>query len=312
MKRFKQIKILFALTSLLSLIGCTKPSSSNGSKGFAKPELTEQNISRNGCLNVEALQGLFNPASIPYSALEVTTDYKPDTDFTLTKTLFHTHAAFDVKDTTTSNIFILNQPTQSDCLTAQAKTVSGELLTFKVTKSSANSISLSLQKPADTQTSEYRKEGLERKFQPIRYDIEALDNNHLRVSTTVKSFDAHCRSGNVIIATIQKDYYWTLNGTLPTQVNVAENFYNTYLKTIKSDVITNPEVPVPTEPIPEPTPTPAPENPTPTPENPTPLPPPGAEVVPTDIPAGYVSISVADLKNLKMKEVREDLAKCTF
>ena len=314
MKHFNQIKVLLTISTLISLVACTKPSSSSESKPYVKPELLEQNITRNGCLNVEALQGMFRPDTIPFAALEVTTDYKPDTDFTLTKTLFHTHAAFDVKDTTTANIFILQQPSQSDCMTATAKTISGELLTFKVTKSSPRSITLVLQKPEDNQTSDYRKEGLERKFQPIRYDIDALDTNHLRVSTTVKSFDAHCRSKNIVIATFQKDYYWSMGGALPTQVNVAESFYNTYLTTIKSDAITNPEVPVPVEPTPtpvEPTPQPQPQ-PVPTPENPTPLPPPGADVVPNDIPAGYISVSVADLKNLKLKDVREDLKKCTF
>jgi len=304
MKQFTLIKVLFSISLILAFTGCTNSSSSNGSGKFTKPELTAQNISRNGCLNIEAVQSLFRPDSNGYPALEVTTDYKPDSDFTSAKTLFHTHAAFDVRDTSTSSIFILQQSTQSDCLTAQAKTASGELLTFKIMKSSPTSISLSLQKPDETQTSTYRKEGLERKFQPIRYDIEVLDNSHLRVNTTVKSFDAHCRSKNIIIASIQKDYYWNPSGSLPSQVIVAESFYNTYLTTVKSDVAPTPEVPIPTEPVPTPQPTP---------ENPTPVPPvPGADVVPADLPAGYISVSVDDLRILKAKAAREDISRCTY
>jgi hypothetical protein len=284
MKHLNFFKIILTAT-LIFAAGCSKSSKSKESGTFAPPELKEQNIARDGCLNVEALQSLFRPDSISYVALEVATDYKPDSDFTTAKTLFHTNAAFDLRDLATSRIFILNQPIQSDCTTVHARTVSGEKLTFKITRSTPSSISMSLQKPDDSASiSTYRKEGLEKKFQPIRYEIEALEDTHLRVITTFKSFDAHCRSKNIIIASIQNDYFWAYGGSeIPTQINVAEEFYKSLLSSFKADAVINPLPPLP-----------------------------GSDGIPADLPSGYVSVSVEDLRNLKLKEVREDLKKCTY
>ena len=236
------------------------------------------------------------------------------------KALFHTHAAFDVRDISTANIAVLSRPTQSDCETVTAYTVSGEPLIFKITKSSTKSISLALQKAEGEAIADYRKEGLDKKFHPIRYDIEAIDNTHLRVLTTYRTFDAHCRSKTKAISTIQKDYHWaSFGGGIPTEVAISQIFYENFLSTLRADGTPLPQplpeptpelqVPGPDQLVPVPQPEPGvPQQPA-VPQNPeTPVqPPPGA-----DAPAGYVNVSVSDLKTLKNRVVKEDLIKCTY
>ncbi len=309
MNNLKKIHLFLALVILLLLTSCSNSSSSGGGSKLGVPVLSEQNLNKNGCFNVEALQGLF---SAEYPALELTSDFTPDSDLSRVKALFHTYAAYDVKDTTTSGISILSRPTQTDCSTVTAYTVSGEPLVFKITNSTSKSISLSLQKAEGEEISTYRKDGLDKKFHPIKYEIEAVDNTHLRVLTRYRTFDAHCRSKTKSISTIQKDYHWAaFGGAVPSEVVISQNFYNNFLSTLKADANPAPQ-PIP-EPVPEqPAPVPQPEPGVPQPVDPqnpeTPVqPPPGAEA-----PAGYVSVSVAELKNLKNRVVKEDLIKCTY
>lgn len=322
MTNSKKIQLLLALAILLILSGCTNSSSSGSGSGSnpGAPVLTEENLNKNGCFNVQALQGLF---SAEFPALEVTSDFIPDTDLSRVKALFHTHAAFDVRDTSTSNIIILSRPSQADCNTVTAYTVSGEPLVFKITKNTPKSISLSLQKTEGETIPDYRKDGLDKKFHPIKYDIEAININHLRVLTTYRTFDAHCRSKSKAISTIQKDYHWsTFGNDIPSEVAISKSFYENYLSTLRADENPLPQpVPGPDQPVTVPQPEPGvPQQPQPVPEQPVvpqPInpqnpetlvqPPPGAEA-----PAGYINVNVSDLKSLKNRIVKEDLVKCTY
>ena len=336
MKNFKIAHYLLGFSAITIFSACTNSTSSKGIPHGMIPVLTEQSISQNGCLNVNMLQGLLGPNASDYPAIEVTTDYKPDTAFGTTKALFHTHAAFDVRETSTANLQLFLQPVQNDCQTVVSKTASGETLNFKVTKSSPRSISLALQKPEDAQLSTYRQEGLEHKYEPIRYEIEALENMHLRVVTTFRSFDAHCRSNKIQLSTITKDYYWAKSGDLlPKEVAVSEAFYNSYLSTLKNGNSPEP-MPVP-GPTPEPTPAPEtptdPANPQPqpvapvtpqpvSPEQPTPVPAPENPVLPSvhvadaaipgEVQPGYIAVSVPELKRVLSIEIKENLVKCTY
>ena len=171
---------------------------------------------------------------------------------------------------------------------------------LKITKNTPKSISLSIQKAEGETIADYRKEGLDKKFHPIKYDIEAININHLRVLTTYRTFDAHCRSKSKAISTIQKDYHWsTLGSDIPSEVAISQSFYENYLSTLRAD-----ENPLP-QPVPEQPVVPQPINP----QNPETLvqPPPGAEA-----PAGYINVNVSDLKSLKNRIVKEDLVKCTY
>lgn len=299
-----KIQLLIALAILLILSGCTNSSSSGTGSNIGAPVLTEESLNKNGCFNVQALQGLF---SAEFPSLEVTSDFIPDSDLSRVKALFHTHAAFEVRDTSTANIIVLSRPSQADCSTVTAYTVSGEPLVFKITKSTPKSISLTLQKAEGEAIADYRKEGLDKKFHPIKFDIEAVDITHLRILTTYRTFDAHCRSKAKAISTIQKDYYWgSLGSGIPNDVVISKSFYENFLSTLKADGNTLPQpepgvpLPVPEQPVvPQPG---VPQNP----ETPV-QPPPGAEA-----PAGYVSVNVSDLKNLKNRVVKEDLIKCTY
>lgn len=261
---------------LFALIGCNKSTSSDSGISHQMPVINEQSAVRNGCLNIEAIQGLFNTNS-NYPGLEITTDFQPDSKLSNTKALFHTNAAFGVRNITTSDIFILINPVQVDCATISAKTVSGENLNFTVTSSSPGFLSFFLQKSGDQNIPQYRIEGLEKKLQPIRYDIQILSSTHLRVITTYKSFDANCRSGKLITSTIQRDYIWSQQSSeLPAEIALNESFYNRYLSTLIED---DPSLP---QPYPQ-----------------------------VELRPGYINISVDKIRNISLKAVREELKRCT-
>ncbi len=272
MAYLKFINLLLTITLLIAIFGCSDSSSSDKNTiNYKMPVINEQSVVRNGCMNIQAVQNLFHANAI-YPGLEITTDFKPDSKLSNTKALFHTNAAFGVRNVMTSDIFILMNPVQEDCSSITAKTVSGEALKFSITSSSPSSLSFSLQNRTDANLPNYRKEGLEKKLQPIRYDVQILSGTHLRISTTYKSFDAHCRSNKLIHSIIQKDYVWSeQQEQLPVEIALSENFYNTYLSTV---TIEEPSLPQ-------------------------------AELKP-----GYIHISVDELRNLSLKAVKEELKRC--
>lgn len=272
----KLFNLLLAITLFIAIAACNKSSSSNeNDTSYTMPVMNEQSTVRNGCINIQAIQSLFNMSSI-YPGYEITTDFNPDSKLSNTKSLFHTNAAFSLKEITTSDIHILLNPTQADCSSVLAKTISGEALNFTVSSSSPYYISFSLQKPTDSNLTNYRKEGLEKKLQPTRYDIQILSSTHLRVTTFYKSFDANCRGSKLTASSIQKDYIWGQDSSqLPTEIALKESFYSTYLSTIIADE------PILPQPFPQ-----------------------------ADLQPGYIYVSVDKLRSLSLRNAKEELKIC--
>ncbi len=266
-------------------LSCEKAANSDVNPEAGLPILTEQNVSRNGCLNLEALRTVLSPNT---PALEVVTDFVPDPKLNQTKALFHTYAAFDVKNTTTSEIFFLKNPIQNDCATILSMTASGEYLKYKITKSSLDSIYFELTGAEESNLPAYRSESLEKKLQAFKFHIQIITNTHFRVAITYRSFDAHCRSKFQPVSNIYKDYYWSQFGEpLPTEVKVSKNFYSQFTSTLVPEATIS-------QPVNEDLPILFPE--------PIPL---------SDESNHFISVSISELKGLKTRALREEFIKCS-
>lgn len=352
---------LFLVSALVSLVGCSD--SSGGGDKAAIPKLDEGSVSANGCLNLQAVHNLLGSGAS--GAIKVTSDFKADSKLSGKKALFHTNAAFDLRDTDVTSIFPLLNPTQTGCETVQAQTLSGDTLDFKVISSSSHSLKIAVQKATGENLKDYQKDALNDRMHVKEYEFTVINPMHLRVVSTYKGFDAHCKGKKPVTNTIQEDFYWGMG--LPGEVLVSDSFYNQYLSTVNLDGT-----------IPDPiatTPAPAPETPAPgtqvppvdsgapidaanpgTPVDPTA--PPGDPSVPvdpavptpeapvvtdpsnpeapgtpapadpanpggifpamfrtaqaSDIPAGYVKISVDEIRNLLRKPIKAEYVRCAF
>lgn len=310
---------------------CNSNSSSDGETKGSFPTMGAQSISRNGCLNLAVIQERLSSGSYP--AVEVTTDFQPDPSLNPRKNLFHTYSAFDVREITTSDIAPLLAPVQSDCSEVQAHTISGETLTYKVASTSDNSITVELVKPkGNDQISEYRLKALQKKMQPTKIKVDILSATALRVTTTYRGFDAHCRGSKPLVSTIQKDYMWAMNQNMvPKEVAIRDSFYQKVVSALKSptDSTYTPE------PAPEPEAEPQPEPFVPSPTDPTiPVSPndpttptipglPGtaeAPVLPSPVSfvvanevntsSDYRTVSLGELRTIETKQAKDEYVRC--
>ncbi|MFN8791518.1 MAG: hypothetical protein ACK5Y2_08715 [Bdellovibrionales bacterium] len=233
-----------------SLLGCdpgarVKKDSLADLKG-----LEEAEVSPEGCLNVKIVNQVLR--SGPYPILQVTTDFQGDSSMNSRKGLFHTHSAFDLKETKTSSFQILRNAEQDKCDTVVAQTLSGIPLTYKVTSSSPTSLKLSLEKSWSDLLREYEREALKERKIPFELEIRRMGLFHLRVFQTYRGFDAHCRSKKTLTHKIQTDYMWApSSANLPSQIMMSESFYRRVLTTINADGTILPLPPVAPPPVSE-------------------------------------------------------------
>ena len=296
---------------VVSLTACSN-SSSNEDKG-SFPNFSAQNVSPNGCLDLALIQQRLNSGSYP--ALAVTTDFQTDSSLSTRKELFHAYSALDARNIATSDIAVFLNPAQSGCNQVTANTASGEQLVYKVTSSSENSISIEIQNPADEAMSSYRLKALKKKMHPTKYKVEILSPTHLRVATTYRGFDAHCRGSKAITSTVQKDYIWGRSAEeLPAQVQVKDRFYQKAISAVKTSGGSFTPLPTPADGTPvDSGSTVTPEYTMPgTPENPW-LPQPVSlatlnEVVPN---SDYRTVDLQEIRTLVAKPAKDEIVKCT-
>lgn len=267
--------ILFLVLGLVP--GCSF--SSGGSSAVLEnkkmPLIIPQELALDGCINITFLQSRFEESAGHYPALVATTDFQADPDLSVTKIQFQTYASFDLRDIETQDIQFLIQPVQEGCSRVRAKTVSGEELVFQISQQRETGISLSLQDPSNADLSRYRKEGLRNKRQPIRYDVSIIAPTHLRIQTTYRGFDPHCRSQRIVISKIQRDYYWAPDSSsLPIQVGVQQTFLQSFLSTLQPQEAGYYEI-----------------------------------VSQED---GFALVNVSDMRSLLTKSVKDELSKCVF
>lgn len=230
----KELFFVSIISLGFSITACTKASLSKADNLLNQlPILSNQSVSPQGCLNVQALQATMQNQAASFPAISVSTDFDLVTDAGRSKELFLTNSALDVREMQVSDIQILNLPEQSDCEKVTSRTASGETLTYRVTRADVRSISLRLEKNEASDLADYRRKGLNSKLHPLKYDIEILDGTHLRTRVTYKTFDPRCRSSQNIQATLQTDYFWAAGREfLPAEVQMAEDFYNRFLSTL--------------------------------------------------------------------------------
>lgn len=303
--------LILAIVGFCIVLGCGKSTSTTSNQNPTFPVMSPKDVTKDGCLNVELMQGLIAIDTENSPGYQIITDFQPDEKLNSTKKAYHTFSAFDLKKIGTHDIVILNQPTQEACSRVSAKTASGETLNYKVVGSSDSFIKLVLNKIDHNGLSGYRAEGLESKLHPLEYEISILNGTHIRVRTKYKSFDAHCRGKSQPTSKAQTDYIWArTEAYLPSEVAIAEPFYRKFLTTVSGNTAT------PVEPSPMPPPVSEPEA-------------PGDTEVPpadeTDLSVlrtstlnqvriasqdGYVLVPVAEVSNLLQHPVREELKRC--
>lgn len=335
LENYLLLSLFFA--SHLFVVACTRTSLSKADNLLNQlPILSNQSISPQGCLNLQALHATLKNHAASFPALSVTTDFNLVTEAGRAKELFLTNSALDVKEMQVSDVQILNSVEQTDCEKVSSKTASGEILTYRIMKADARSISLKLEKNENLDLIEYRRIGLNGKLHPLKYDIEIMDGTHLRTRVTYKSFDARCRTSQSIQATLQTDFFWAaVPDLLPSEVQISETFYNKFLSTlpygpspmpigIPAGPIENPQDPQPL-PVPQPIVTEPPVE-TPPPEAESPSDPevgnpqepgemPSARPAGLIVPAvqaanGYVFIPISELVENSQKRMKEELIKC--
>ncbi len=243
MNLFKIASFLAASLITAYLAGCNRTSGKAESMGPLLPVIDLKQLEKDGCLNVEQLHNQFQGEAANSPGYQITTNFIADNVLSTTKAQYHTFSAFDLKDITTSDIGIFNQPVQNDCSTLTARTSSGEELNFNITRIMPNSIKLELVRNTNSELPSYRQEALNQKLHPFEYELQVLGSHHLRVITKYKSFDPHCRGTYLATSTLQTDYMWAGRASLlPTTVPISVAFLKTYLRST-DDMGSAPEVP---------------------------------------------------------------------
>lgn len=209
----------------LSFCACQRNDSDNN-VNTVLPLAQTVDFVKDGCLNIQVLQQLFNQNRKAFPAIQVTTDFVVLSNVSQIKKQFYTHSAFDLKETDTRLIHFLLNPTQVGCSEVISQSASKEVLKFKVIKSNQNILRLRIIKSESNQL-----------MQVYELELTSIGPHHIQVVSWYKSLDFHCRGTDVITFEIHQDFFWASQKTeLPVEITLNKLFLTQYLTTFEDEI----------------------------------------------------------------------------
>lgn len=222
----------FACFFFIFSLSCSKSSNQKS----AKYENLKESFDNGTCLDAKQIEIMFQYFLAETPTRLITTNLSVQKSESQKTSSLMIYKSFGIQEQKGNQLGLV--PTafaQEACSKVTFQRPDGHTFLFKITESSLNSLSLSLDESSMENIEDIRKSAFKSLPQPLAYSFERLGSNKMQIKTTYRTVDPVCNSTETYIFQVTRLLEWkTQADGFSTLIPINPSYLEQYLNTLES------------------------------------------------------------------------------